>query len=143
MQRKGYIIRFIDIGLIILFGFLMISDLTVLSQIDLPGSEQEPPATPDTRDSRMIGVVIEESGIYRLVEMETGEPLFVNIEAPADLEALVVQLMDEAAAASTQIEIVIEPHPRSIMQRLVNVHDLCERLGIRQNINAQAARAGL
>ncbi len=142
MQRKGYIIRFIDIGLIILFGFLMISDLTVISQIQLPGSEQDNPADPPDADVRMIGVVIEEAGQYRVREMATDTPLFVNVEEIADLEVLIRRLVDEHEAAGGAIEIVIEPHPNAIMQRLVDVHDLCERLGVKKNINTAIGRGG-
>ncbi|MDZ4702249.1 MAG: biopolymer transporter ExbD [Rhodothermales bacterium] len=142
MQRKGYIIRFIDIGLIILFGFLMISDLTVISQIQLPGSEQDRPADPPDDNTRMIGVVIEESGLYRIREMATDVPLFVNVEQIADLEVLVRRLVEEHEAVGGAIEVVIEPHPNAVMQRLVDVHDLCERLGVKKNINTAIGRGG-
>jgi Biopolymer transport protein ExbD/TolR len=142
MQRKGYMIRFIDIGLIILFGFLMISDLTVISQIQLPGSEQDSPVDPPATDVRMIGVVIEEAGIYRVHDMATDTPLFVNIEQIADLEVLVDRLIKEHEAVGGEIEVVIEPHPNAVMQRLVDVHDLCERLGVKKNINTSIGRGG-
>ncbi|MEZ4698935.1 MAG: biopolymer transporter ExbD [Rhodothermales bacterium] len=142
MQRKGYIIRFIDIGLIILFGFLMISDLTVISQIQLPGVEKDAPVEPPAEDTRMIGVLIEETGLYQVREMATDEPLYVNIEQMADLESLVGQLVRDQKDAGGDVEIVIEPHPNAVMQRLVDVHDMCERLGVRKNINTQIGRGG-
>ncbi len=142
MQRKGYIIRFIDIGLIILFGFLMISDLTVISQIQLPGSTQQPPVDVSDAEVRMIGVVIEETGVYRVRELATDSPLFVNIEQIADLEVVVRRLVEEHEAVGGAIEIVIEPHPNAVMQRLVDVHDLCERLGVKKNINTAIGRGG-
>lgn len=143
MQRKGYIIRFIDIGLIILFGFLMISDLTVISQIALPGSERDTPAEPPPADLRLIGVGIDPSGMFQIREIATNEPLFVNIEETADLEVLLGELVAAQRESGGAVEVVIEPHPESTMQRLVDVHDLCERIGVRRNINTDIGRGGV
>ncbi|MDX1494600.1 MAG: hypothetical protein R3253_11100, partial [Longimicrobiales bacterium] len=38
MATRGFLIRFIDIGLIVLFGFLMISDIEASSRVELAGS---------------------------------------------------------------------------------------------------------
>lgn len=143
MQRKGYIIRFIDIGLIILFGFLMISDLTVISQIALPGSDTDTQVEPPPSETRLIGVAIAPSGEFQIREIATNEPLFVNIEETADLEALLSELVAAQRDTGGVMEVVIEPHPESTMQRLVDVHDLCERLGVQRNINTDIGRGGI
>ena len=58
MTSRGFLIRFIDIGLILLFGFVMISDIESLSQVELSpeSSAQEaepaPPPSPATSPLR-------------------------------------------------------------------------------------------
>ena len=42
MATRGFLIRFIDIGLIVLFGFLMISDIDTMSRVDLAGARTGP-----------------------------------------------------------------------------------------------------
>ena len=53
MATRGFLIRFIDIGLIVLFGFLMISDIDMLSRVDLASEalsmEVEVPSDPEVR----------------------------------------------------------------------------------------------
>jgi biopolymer transport protein ExbD len=142
MQRKGYIIRFIDIGLLILFGFLMISDVKVISRIQLPGNEQEP-AEPLDEEVRRVSVFIEPAGRFRIQDTATGTPLFVDIVELADLEGLLDRLSEDQRLAGPALEVVIEPHPDALMQRLVDVHDLCERLGVQKTINMTTGRGGL
>ena len=41
MASRGFLIRFIDIGLIVLFGFLMISEIDASSRVDLAGADAD------------------------------------------------------------------------------------------------------
>lgn len=72
MATRGFLIRFIDIGLIVLFGFLMISDIEAASRVELAGSgdvaeeEAEPEEAPV-----LVTVEIAADGAF-LVEIPSG-----------------------------------------------------------------------
>lgn len=136
MQRRGYLIRFIDIGLIILFGFLMISDLTIISQIQLPGKDLSAPPPEEAVEQRWYHIRVSEAGIFSILEDGAEEPAYVNIEETEVLESILLQVKDETGAGS-RLNLVIEPSPRVHMQQLVDVLDLCERLGVPHRINSQ------
>jgi biopolymer transport protein ExbD len=68
MRRGSFLIRFVDVVLILLFGFIIISDVDEDSMIILPESTETPPQPPDFEDLVFIG--IDEQGRY-LVENES------------------------------------------------------------------------
>lgn len=43
MRKGGYLLRFVDVVLILLFGFIAISDISEVSMIDLPQSTEMNP----------------------------------------------------------------------------------------------------
>lgn len=57
MATRGFLIRFIDIGLIVLFGFLMISDIEASSRVELAGSEEAAEEAPEPEEDRAFVVV--------------------------------------------------------------------------------------
>ena len=142
MQRKGYLIRFIDIGLIILFGFLMISDLTVISQISLPGKSEEA-ADPVQSEAILLGVNIDANGAYSLSQLSDDTLLYTDIVASEELEFVLNTLMKQFASGGQVISAYIEPAADAPMQSLVDVLDVCERLGLPKNINTEAVATAL
>jgi len=68
MKRGGFLIRFVDVVLILLFGFIIISDIDEDSQIILPQSTETPPVPPDFEEVVFIGIT--NDGVY-LLEEET------------------------------------------------------------------------
>lgn len=57
MATRGFLIRFIDIGLIVLFGFLMISDIEASSRVELAGSEASTDTAPEPEEAQAFVVV--------------------------------------------------------------------------------------
>lgn len=143
MQNRGYLIRFIDIGLILLFGFLMISDLTVISQITLPGKNAEVAENQDDTDQMYIGVTIDADGIYTISDLATQEPLYVKITAAEELEFFLKTLKDRYQAEGRRLSVLIEPGPEAAMQHLINALDVCERLVLTKNINTETILNGV
>lgn len=143
MQNRGYLIRFIDIGLILLFGFLMISDLTVISQITLPGKNDEATENQNDADQMYVGVSIEAGGIYTISDLATQEPLYVKITAAEELEFFLKTLKDRYEAEGRTLSVLIEPGPESAMQHLINALDVCERLTLTKNINTENVLKGV
>lgn len=71
MASRGFLIRFIDIGLIVLFGFLMISDIEATSRVELAGGgeEIEQPEAERAEDRAYLIVEIGPEGAFRVTDM--------------------------------------------------------------------------
>ncbi|MFK7848511.1 MAG: hypothetical protein AB8G77_24695 [Rhodothermales bacterium] len=138
MHRRGYLLRFIDLGLIILFGFLMISDITVISQVTLPGKSDENVDSSTDESQIYMGVLIQNDGQYEVVDLADRTQLHVGIKSSEELQFVLKTLDEQQRAAGKTLNLLIEPAPASHMQKLVDVLDVCERLSIQKNINTEA-----
>jgi len=136
MATRGFLIRFIDIGLIVLFGFLMISDIESLSRVDLAGAQQqeieEPTDDPDER--AFIIVEVAPDGRFGISDPATPEAGFV---VAANSESLAEELRSRRAvneAASLETIVLIQPDLASAVQYTVDVMDVCDRLSIAKSL---------
>jgi len=143
MQSRGYLLRFIDIGLILLFGFLMISDLTVISQVALPGKSNQEQLEQADADLVYVGVGIDAEGVYAIEDLAVREPLYVNIGAVQELEFFLKTLKERHESEGRRLSVLIEPNPEAPMQGLVNVLDVCERLALVKHISTETIRTGV
>ena len=57
MKKGGFLLRFVDVVLILLFGFIVISDIDEDSQIILPESSETEQAEPELYDVIYIGIL--------------------------------------------------------------------------------------
>jgi len=137
MKKSRFLIRFIDVGLIILFGFIVISDITVRSQIELPGSD--PSESQEERDLFSFVIKIDPNDSYRLVNFET-ETLLQSAEGIENLEVSLRSLTREIRSEGKSPVALIEPHDDATMQRLIDILDLCDQIGIPKNINVESFR---
>ena len=140
MQRRGLIIRFIDIGLLLLFGFLMISDLKGTSQVSFNQNDIQNFLATGNENSILLGVVI--GGDNRLSITDVKETLILhdNILSFEELEFLVKALKTRYEEEGKEVAVVVEPDPDAKIQYVVHVLDVCDRLGLKKNINTEAAR---
>ena len=138
MRRRGYLLRFIDLGLIILFGFLMISDITVISQVTLPGKSEENAEPPADDAQLFLGIAIQPDGTFQIQDLADKTPLHVGINSSEELEFVLNTLKEKQIAEGKILNLLIEPTPESHMQKLVDVLDVCERLSINKNINTES-----
>lgn len=132
MKKNGFIIRFIDIGLIILFGFLSISDINNDSQIRLPGSEQE--NTTDLEKKVMVTISIDRAGFFNVAELET-EYFRTGIRTKRQLEIVLHEIQTMIREAGKEILVMIFPDPASRIQATVDALDACDKYKILKNIN--------
>jgi len=136
MASRGFLIRFIDIGLIVLFGFLMISDIEATSHVELADALAEAPTRelPDGEEDRGIIVVdIAPDGVYTISEprIEGGRT------AVAGVEALSAELRRRASAhqvEALETLVLIQPHASSFVQFTVHVMDVCDRLSLTKSL---------
>lgn len=131
MKKSSFLIRFIDIGLILLFGFVIISDITVRSQIVLPG--HDPSISEDTQ-SLLLFLEIMESNQFKVTEIET-QLMYDEINGLSELEELLTAIRLEKLAENVEVAAVVHPQDEATMQQLIDVLDICDRIGITRNIN--------
>ncbi len=135
MGKGGLIIRLIDVAMIILFGFIAISDIKVRAQIRLPSSEQEE-QEPEEQDEPVVLLV--------RISNERGYLIEIGDEAPVPvvevglLEQEIVRRVEQYRADGREIVVLVEPEEESIIQRTVDVLDICERNNIAKNINYES-----
>lgn len=138
MRKNTFLIRFIDIGLIILFGFIVISDITVRSQIELPGSDPGEPE--EERDLTLFVINIDANNRYRLTDINE-EVLYGTYIGIESLESGLVTTGNNIRNNGKMPVALIQMEERSVtMQRLINVLDLCDQIGMAKNVNVKSLR---
>lgn len=132
-QRSGFLIRFIDIGLIVLFGFLAISDIESFSRIDMPGSSQDQ-TTEDPQEMTMLTVEIAPNGRFTVIERESERVPCRGVDLNT-FESCLTEVVQRHRQNNRQAVVLIQPDDASIVQHTVDVLDICDRHGIPKNIN--------
>lgn len=128
MSREGLIIRLIDVALIILFGFIAISDIKLKAQIKLP---TDAPESEFRGERHLLTLQIDGDGRFQLTDSTAVE----RIATVNELETQLVRHLDYHRAAGHEMVVLIEPDPESMIQLTVTVMDICEKHGIPKNIN--------
>jgi len=136
MASRGFLIRFIDIGLIVLFGFLMISDIDASSRVELASSRTEVEEPPQPENEEGLGyvlVVVDADGVFQVSDARADE----ESVAAADTAALTGELQRRRGLhgdANLQTVVLIQPDPASPVQRTVDVMDVCDRLALAKSL---------
>jgi len=129
MLRGGTIIRLIDVVLIILLGFLGITDFEIKSQIKLPSTldsgQQE-------IKQHFIFLSVKDDSLFEIVE---GANRIKNIEGIERLEQFLIQLNNHYFHNSKQMVVVIEPDLETKIQTTVDVMDICEKHRILKSLS--------
>lgn len=135
MATRGFLIRFIDVGLIVLFGFLMISDIEVSSHVELAGSavgvdeedqRTEPPA--------VLDVAISPTGAFTVSAPSLDSIAGFTVEGVAALTETLRRLSGLHSTAGMETMVLIRPHEASIVQATVDVMDICDRLSLPKSL---------
>jgi biopolymer transport protein ExbD len=135
MNNGGLIIRLIDVAMIILFGFIAISDIKVQAQIKLPSKDEDPQE--QKKDEKEPTLIFVKIGMTDQVEITDDATLF-EFRPISGLEPFLVELKESYNAQQTQMVVLLEPDEDSIMQHTIDVLDICERQGIPKNINYES-----
>jgi biopolymer transport protein ExbD len=135
VATRGFLIRFIDIGLIVLFGFLMISEIEASTRVELadPVAENEELEAQEDEERGILVVDIAPDGVFLLSEPRVGEGV-VSLEG---VVALTAALRSRAAAHDTEnleTVVMIQPHEASWVQFTVDVMDVCDRLSLTKSL---------
>lgn len=113
----------------------MISDISINSQIRLPGSEQETISEPE--EKVFVTVSINALGQYSVGDLGSQSGGYSDIYGKADLERVLLEIRALNQADGKDILVLIVPDPASQIQATVDALDTCNKLGIPNNINTQ------
>ena len=140
MQRRGIVIRFIDIGLLILFGFLMISDLKGTSQISFDEGDAAAFFSIEEKNNILLGVSVESDNRLSIKDLTNSQSLHENILSLEELEFSIETLKIRYNEQGKEVSVLIEPAPDAQIQYVVHILDICDRLGLNKNINTEIVR---
>jgi biopolymer transport protein ExbD len=129
MIKGGTIIRLIDVVLIILLGFLGITDFEVKSQIKLPSNIAD--GQREIKQQFIFLDIVSDS----LFELSDSQTTIKKIEGIDELEKFVFQLNQIYLDNFQQMILVIEPDLESVIQTTVDVMDLCEKYQIPKSLS--------
>jgi biopolymer transport protein ExbD len=130
MKRNTFIIRFIDVGLIILFGFVIISDITIRTQIDLGGSDSEQ----QIDDKLGLFIVSIQPGIYYELLSIDNSLRYGTYDDVIQLDVALQRLRDELRQNGKIPVALIAPNDQVAVQHMVDVMDLCDRIGLQKSL---------
>jgi biopolymer transport protein ExbD len=129
MGRTGMVIRYIDIALTMLFGFVAISDIERKTQVNLP---REVTAVSVPTRLNTVSILVLEGPRYTVIEGGR------EIASETDLfriEQVLLAVRQHYLNRGEDVIFLIQPDPNSPIQLTVNVLDVCERNRFVKNIN--------
>ena len=129
MLRGGTIIRLIDVVLIILLGFLGITDFEVKSQVKLPSSADS--GTKEIEQQFIFLDVIDDNHF----EVVDGQNNVKKVEGMDALEKELMQLNNHYLNNYEQMILIIEPNIETVIQTTVDIMDICEKYQIIKNLS--------
>ena len=128
MQRPGFIVRFVDVVLILLFGFISISN-TSNSSLDLAESTELTPTPVDTAEVLFIGVLADGSFL-----VENEKVVLANLD---EVETYLLQ--KQRLFSSMPFKVRIRSSRNAPVQSVFNIIDMCEKLGITSVLEIKVA----
>ena len=135
MASRGFLIRFIDIGLIVLFGFLMISDIEASSRVELAVAADEAEVEREEEAERAFLVVeITAEGLFSVTDARTGDPAGDRLGSTEALANELRTLSGVHREEGLETVVLIQPHTSSLVQFTVDVMDVCDRLSLAKSL---------
>lgn len=129
---SGIVIRLIDVVLILLFGFISISEVSQQTKVNLPRSTQVPLSNPDKEEILIIG--INSDGIYLVDEEET------EIDDLRILEAYIHTKQDAYLIQGANIRVRIRSDRNAPAKYTMQLATLCDQLNIPKSIDVERRR---
>jgi len=129
MTKGGIILRLIDVVLILLFGFISISEISRQSQIELPESEEIPLSNPDKEAILIVGIT--QDGRY-LIEDEAQNMTNVKV-----LKKYIENKQHEFAKKNTEIRVRIRSNYNAPVKYAIILANICDALKIPKSIDVQ------
>lgn len=125
-EGGGAIIRLIDVVLNLLFGFIVITDFSLKTQIKLDSGN----AGESQVETRVYSVQVLQDGTFQVQTNFSQSILFFSTPqtmALADLESYLVQEFQTNTRSQIKMIVVIRSDSETKIQYSVDVLDLCEK----------------
>ncbi len=132
MSKRSMMLRLIDVVLILLFGFISISEVSDKSEVVLPTSSMTPVTPPDREE--LLVVAISESGDY-LVEHEQR-----RLETPKALYNYLLQMRNEARTRGSAVRVRVRPHKSTPIKYTMAVAAICDNLSVPKGLDVRRIR---
>jgi len=131
MSKSGFVVRFVDVVMILLFGFISISSVQV-TEIDVAVSTETPPPPQEVDEVLFIG--IRTDGTY-LVDDERLEI--------SGARALLRHIASELERIGDRgVKVRIRASYDTPMRYLVDAARVCDQLGVPKALEVQMAAVG-
>lgn len=131
MQKSGFVVRFVDVVLILLFGFISISSVRA-TEIELPESTETPAPPPAVEE--VLFVAIRADGTY-LVDDER-----IEIRGAQNLLEFVADQLDRIGQIPVKVR--IRASHDTPMRYLVDAARVCDELGVDKALEVRMAVGG-
>lgn len=126
MGQAGYILRFVDIVLILLFGMISVSSIEP--------SDIQPPESTEVQDKPVVQERVLFVGIEPNGTLHVGKDSRV-LDSRSDLLGFLQQKIQEHGRASLKVR--IRSSHRTPMRYLMRTAYLCDELGLRKSIEVE------
>lgn len=126
MGQAGYILRFVDIVLILLFGMISVS------RID--PSDIQPPESTETPDKPVVQERVLFVGVQTNGTLQVGEENR-TLQSLPELTEFLREQIDQFGRASLKVR--VRSSHRAPMQYLMQIAALCDEMGIRKSIEVE------
>lgn len=129
MDGGGMMIRLIDVVLILLFGFISISEVSDKADIHLPTSKRTPIQSPAQEEIVVVGIT--QQGLFILKHGR------IQLESTEELEQYLTQLQTRATAAGGTFRVRVRPHKDTPIRYTMQVASICDKLHIPKGIDVK------
>lgn len=126
MRASGFILRFVDVVLILLFGFISISNLQD-TEVNLPESSETAPVAMDTEEVVFIGVL--PGGSY-LIEDET-----MQVSSIENLRTYLVNT--KRSFGNAPLKVRIRSSKDAQARDAFAVAAICDELGLSKSLEVE------
>jgi len=130
-MQGSIVIRLIDVVLILLFGFIAVSEVSQKTQIQLPESTQIPLSNPDKEEILIIGI---SSDGYYWIEEETK-----SIQDPQLVKKYILKKYQELLEYDQDavIRVRIRSDRDAPAKYTLTLANICDQLNITKSIDVQ------
>jgi biopolymer transport protein ExbD len=132
MSNGGNMLRLIDIVLILLFGFISISEVSHRSKIQLAKSTETPPTPPDNETIIVVGV--SPKGAY-LVDNES-----LLLSTAQELRDYLMYEKLKAAETNTRLKVRVRPNWNTPIEHAMAVAAICDQLQLPKGLDVRRAK---
>lgn len=130
MSNSGFILRFVDVVLILLFGFISISSIKP-SEVNPPESSEAPSLPPSEQEEVFIG--IHKNGVF---SVEGGS---IKLSSVGKLRSYLID--QKSKYKDIEFKVRLRASRTAPMRYLMRAAALCDEIGLHKSIEVEIDRS--